>query len=260
MLPDLWIVVAEIINFLILVALLQRFLYKPIMRAMVQREQSIVDRLDSANLRAAEAHATIEQYEQLQADWAATTKGRFHALHQQLETEQNNRLEQIRAELATQRKQWNDALHQEQQACLANLRDQVQVQLIQTVRQTLNDLASISLEQQIVETFLQQMQTLDSVDRQLLQEAVARQAGHPHWQIITTFPLEQPVQTRLITTVQSHLLPQAQPDAFSFEVYPDRACGIELRTQGYKLAWHIADYLDRLENQLNHDLAQITVR
>lgn len=260
MLPDPWIVVAEIINFLILVALLQRFLYKPITQAMTQREASIADRLQSATLREVEAQQTIEQYEQLQVDWAETTKARFHAMHQQLETEQIDRREQMRAALATKRKQWYEALHQEQQACLANLRDQVQAQLIQTVRRTLNDLANTTLEQQMLEVLLHQLQTLDPADQQLLQEAVNRQGGHPHWQIITTFALEPAVRNRLISAVQSQLVPQIQPDAFSFETHPDRPCGIELRTQGYKLAWHIEHYLDRLENQLNHDLANITVR
>ncbi|MBE9176526.1 ATP F0F1 synthase subunit beta, partial [Synechocystis salina LEGE 06155] len=149
MLPDPWIVVAEIINFLVLVALLQRFLYQPITQAMQQREQSIADRLQSATLREAEAQTTITQYEQLQTDWAATTKARLHAMRQQLEAEQNDRREQMRAELTNQRKQWYEALHQEQQACLANLREQVQTQIIQTVRQTLNDLANTTLEQQM---------------------------------------------------------------------------------------------------------------
>ncbi len=45
-------VIAQIVNFLILVWLLKRFLYQPVINAMDQREQRIAERLQKAELRA----------------------------------------------------------------------------------------------------------------------------------------------------------------------------------------------------------------
>jgi F-type H+-transporting ATPase subunit b len=259
MLPQPWIVLAEMINFLVLVALLQRFLYKPIMRAMALREQSIADRLDSAAVREADAQTLIDQYQQLQADWSVQTKARHHQLHHQLESERDIRLDQIRTELDTLRTQWYEALHQEQQTCLENLREHLRKQLMQTVRQALQDLASTTLEQQMVEAFLHRMQTLENADRQSLQTTIAYQHGPVHWTFSTTFPLSHTLKARLIEAVQIYLLPQSQAENFTFETHPEHPCGVELRTQGYKLAWHIEHYLDTLENQLNHALDSVTI-
>lgn len=259
MLPQPWIVLIEIINFLVLVVLLQRFLYKPIMRAMEQREHSIASRLQSAEVREAEAQTAHEQYKQLQADWAKKTKARQHQMQQQVEAERSDRLEQVRAELETQRAQWYEALHQEQKACLVNLRDRARSQLIQSIRAALSALANTTLEKQMVETFLHQLPGISASERDSLLTAVNRQQSAPNWTIRTTFPLKEALQTRLVKGIQSHLPPEVPFESFTFEIYPEYPCGIELRIEGYKLAWHLEHYLDSLESQLAYALDQVPV-
>ena len=53
MLIDWFTVCAQIVNFLVLVALLKHFLYGPILRAMDAREQTIAGRLAEAQQKAA---------------------------------------------------------------------------------------------------------------------------------------------------------------------------------------------------------------
>jgi F-type H+-transporting ATPase subunit b len=56
MLIDWFTVVAQIINFLILVYLLKRFLYKPILNAIDEREKRIASQLEDAAKQKAEAN------------------------------------------------------------------------------------------------------------------------------------------------------------------------------------------------------------
>ena len=259
MLPHPWIVLAEIINFLVLVALLQRFLYKPIMQAMEQRECSIADRLQSAEVREAEAQDERAQYKQLQADWAAETKDRQQQMQQQVAAEHTDSVEQGRAELEAQRAQWYAALHEEQKACLVNVRDRARSQLIQSIRAALNALADTTLEKQMVETFLLQLPSLGTSERDSLLAAVTHQPSQPHWVIRTTFPLEEALQNRLVKGIQSHLPAQVPSESFTFETDSDYSCGIALQTKGYKLAWNIEHYLNSLESQLTYALDQVPV-
>ncbi len=60
---DWFTVVAQIINFLILVALLKRFLYGPIIRAMDRREAEIASRMDAASDKTADAEKQRIRYE-----------------------------------------------------------------------------------------------------------------------------------------------------------------------------------------------------
>jgi len=266
MLIDPWIVLAEIFNFVILVVVLKRFLYKPVIRAMAQREQSIASQVQSAEAREAEAQAQIAQYQQLQAEWADQIKARRYQMQQALEAESTQNKEKIRLEMERQSAQWDEALRQEQKASLVNLRDRARSQLIQTVRAALQTLANTSLEQQMVEAFLIRIKTLLPADIDALRAAVDQQSD-PKWTIRTAFPLDQSLQRRLIRDIKALLSAQFanqaasefDGEAFTFETYSEYPCGIELRTGGYKLAWHLEHYLDSLESRLAYDLEQVPV-
>src|ERR1700677_5110648 len=56
-------VVAQVINFLILVWLLKRFLYKPILQAIDQREKGIATQLAQAEAKRAEAQKQCDDFQ-----------------------------------------------------------------------------------------------------------------------------------------------------------------------------------------------------
>ena len=57
-------VIAQIINFLILVWLLKRFLYKPVLNAIDEREKKIAAQLSDAETKKAEAQKERDVFEQ----------------------------------------------------------------------------------------------------------------------------------------------------------------------------------------------------
>jgi F-type H+-transporting ATPase subunit b len=59
----------EIINFLVLVWILKRFLYKPVLEAVAHRKAVIDKTLADANAKEAGAQALVEQYQNRLADW-----------------------------------------------------------------------------------------------------------------------------------------------------------------------------------------------
>lgn len=59
----------EIINFLVLVWILKRFLYKPVLTAITQRKAAIDKTLSDAEARQTDAQALEEQYRNRLADW-----------------------------------------------------------------------------------------------------------------------------------------------------------------------------------------------
>ena len=59
----------EIFNFLVLVWILKRFLYKPVLEAIAHRKSVIDKTLADANAQEAGAQALVEQYQNRLADW-----------------------------------------------------------------------------------------------------------------------------------------------------------------------------------------------
>lgn len=65
MLIDWFTVIAQIVNFLVLLLLLRRFLYRPILDAMQARERKVAERLESAAQERIRAEEERERYKAL---------------------------------------------------------------------------------------------------------------------------------------------------------------------------------------------------
>ncbi len=65
---DYFTIVAQIINFLVLVFLLRHFLYRPVIKAMDEREQKMVSRLKDAEQKREEAEAEAESFRQMKQE------------------------------------------------------------------------------------------------------------------------------------------------------------------------------------------------
>ena len=83
----------EMVNFLVLVWILKRFLYKPVLDVIARRRAEIERRLGEAETRHAEAAALEQQYEGRLADWERERRQAREALARELEEERTRRLE-----------------------------------------------------------------------------------------------------------------------------------------------------------------------
>lgn len=242
MLIDWFTVVAQAINFLILVWLMKRFMYGPILDAINAREQRIATDLADAAARQAEALREREK---------------FHRKNQELEQSRNEFLrqaseeaEKLRQRLLAEAGQAVDALSQKRQQSLqTEARNLNQTLLLRTqqevfsiARKTLTDLADAQLEERIVNAFLEQLGNLDGQVRDRLSQAVA-DLKEPVV-IRTVFELPDAAR-KAIRLAVSELT--AADVRVRFDTLPEIIGGIELTAAGQKLAWSIADYLTSLE-------------
>lgn len=241
-----FIFTAQIINFLILVAVLQRFLYRPIIRAMDRREQTIRDRLETAERSRQEAQQEAERYQRLQQEFADQRATLLEGAKTEVEQTRKALLQTAHQELETTQARWQTAVQHQKDAFLRELRHRAVQQIEQTIRRILTDLANGSLEQQVITTFLQRLETLGDADRQLLQD-LAIVNGHA-LVIHSAFEIPDRSRQALLATLQTILSTDVH---LQFEVTPELICGIELRTLGSKLAWSFDHYLDALEENLS---------
>ena len=68
MLIDLFTVIAQIINFLILVYLLKRFLFNRIIKIMDDRENQIIDRMQGAEAAKEEAQKELDEQHRIRKE------------------------------------------------------------------------------------------------------------------------------------------------------------------------------------------------
>jgi len=90
----------EIFNFLVLVWILKRFLYQPVLNVISRRRATIENQLSEAKQLHADSDALKEQYEHRLADWEQERQKAMDKLMHELEEKRVHQLENLKAELA----------------------------------------------------------------------------------------------------------------------------------------------------------------
>lgn len=242
MLIDWFTVGAQALNFLILVWLLKRFLYKPILNAIDTREKRIAQELADADAKMAEAHKERDEFQHKNEE--------FDLQRTALLTKATDEAKAERQRLLDEARQAADALSAKRQASLANdartlnqaLIRRTQDEVFAITRKALTDLATTTLEERMGEVFTRRLRTMDSQAKAGLGEAL-KTASVP---ALVRSAFDLPADQR--ATIQNALNETFSADILlRFETAPDLVSGIELTTNGQKVAWSIADYLASLE-------------
>ncbi len=245
MLIDWFTVGAQALNFVILVWLMKRFLYKPILHAIDAREKRIAAELADADAEKAEAQKERaefrhknEEFDQQRATLLSQATDEANAERQRLLDEAREAAEVLSAK--RQETLRNDA-HDLSQAIGRQTREEV----FAIARKALTDLATTSLEERMSEVFTRRLREMDSHAKARLGAAL-KTAADP---ALVRSAFELPTQQR--AAIQNAL-----NEAFSgevhvrFETASELIGGIELVTNGQKVAWSIDDYLGSLEKSV----------
>ncbi len=242
MLIDWFTICAQLINFIVLVWLLKRFLYKPILNAIDAREKLIAAELADAGTKKAEAQKERDEFQQKNEE--------FERQRTALMTRAADAAKAERQRLFDEAHMAADALSARRQEKLKNdarnlnqaIHRRVQKEVFAIARKTLADLAAANLEKHMVEMFIRQLQAMDGKAEQVFAEAIKTASAPALVRSAFDLPEEQQValQNALNETFSMDI-------PLRFEATPDLVSGIELSANGQKVAWSIANYLESLE-------------
>ncbi|MHC2995295.1 MAG: F0F1 ATP synthase subunit delta [Candidatus Atribacteria bacterium] len=245
MLIDSFTIIAQIINFLILVYLLKRFLFNRIIKIMDERENQIMGRMQDADEAKEEAQKELEEQrrirEELQQKWN-------EMLAQAKKDAQKKREELVRdarKKIDEEQKNWREAILKQRTAFLRDLRHLSCEQVCQISRKVLSDLASEKLENQLIENFLIQLKQLTKEEKADFIRFINKDERKIC--VNSSFRLTQEKESEIRKTLEDIIDNQVE---INFKVSPKLICGIETRSEGKKISWNIENYLDGLEEQL----------
>ena len=105
----------EIINFLILIWILQRLFYKPLLDVIARRKQFIDQSLADADTVRKQADEQRDLYENRLMLWEQEKQTALTALHQQLDAERRTQLDRLTADLEQEKQKAKVTLSRQQQ-------------------------------------------------------------------------------------------------------------------------------------------------
>lgn len=254
MLIDWFTVGAQLLNFLILVWLMKRFLYQPVLNAIAAREQKIATELADAAATKAKAHQQQAEFEQKNQ---AFNEQRAELMSQAIAAANAER-EHLQAEARKAADAASEvrakALLADTQALHGEILRHTQQQVFDIARRVLGDLADVSLEQRACEVFIAHLRSLDGNALGAMSSALKTTSEAAPAVLRSAFVLP-PAQLAAVQAALDATFGQAI--ALKVETSPDLVSGIELSAQGQKLAWSIAGYLAALSADLEEVPAEM---
>ena len=248
---DWFTLIAQIVNFLILVVLLKYLLYKPITKAMDEREESIASRLKEAEEKIEGAQQEAESYHKKQKELEEQRDAMLAQAKEEAGAYRNELIHEARKDVDEVKAKWYESVEREKDGFLKELRRRASAQVYAAIRNALAALANEDLEQRITDVFIERIEKLDESQRK---RVVASMQDSDRKAVVTsTFPIAEKKRQRVTKALQAQLVDDMD---IHFETSSDLMCGLELKAGGCKVAWSLEDYLEDLEERLSEVLGE----
>jgi F-type H+-transporting ATPase subunit b len=246
---DWFTVGAQTINFLLLVWLLKRYLYGPILKAIDARERQVAKVLSDADTIKSDAELERKLFEQKnfeidvkhdellkESKMAAREQSEKIIIkaHENANDISKNRLLVLEKELQ----------HYHDDIAVKSLKE-----IYEITRKVLTDLADVKLEQKMIECFCKHLQCITSEEKSNLNKIIG--SGKSELILYSAFELTAAEIEKINTVLQQVTSPNINRHyPLKYEVKPELISGIEIRSNGWKIAWNSEDYLNVLQTHI----------
>lgn len=241
----------EVVNFLVLVWILKRFLYKPVLAAIARRKAAIDKTLSDADAKQQQAQALELQYRNRLADWEREKEALRAALSEELRAQRERLTADLQKALEQEREKERVLAEQR----LAELKDRAAEQGISMgVRFTgrlLQRVASAELERQLFALVLEDLPRLAPVQLQALQEA-CRDPQHAV-KVASAFPLADAERSQLVQALKEATHENV---AAAFEQDSSLVAGLRISAGPWIVRANLCDELQFFAGMVKHDVRQ----
>lgn len=242
---DSFTIIAQIINFLILVYLLKRFLFNRIIKIMDEREEQITDRMQDAETAKEAAQKELDEQQRIRKELQEKWNEMLAQAKKDAQKKREELVKDARSKIDEEQKNWREAILKQRTAFLRDLRHLSCEQVCQMSRKVLADLAGEKLEDQLIENFLIQLGKLSKEEKDDFTRFINKDE-RKIW-VDSSFRLAREKESEIRKILEEIIGDKVE---INFKVSPKLICGIETRTEGKKISWNIENYLDGLEEQL----------
>ena len=237
----------EVINFLVLVWILQHFLYKPVLQTIRKRQAGIEKAMKEAEEGKAKAEDLRKQYADRLAGWEKEKESLRQKALAEVAEERKRRTEQMQADL--------DRAEERRKAVAGRRAQEVQEKLQQEARADaarfaagfLQRLAAPSIEQGLVHVLLEDLGRLPEEERRQLAEASER--NDDRIEVSSAFALDDALRQKVLAGLGKATGRKLEGD---FEVNEDLVAGLRISIGSLVLHANVSDELDFFAGQMAH--------
>ena len=242
-----WLTVAaQIVNFLVLVWLLQRFLYRPITNAMARREDRIEERLSDARTRRREAEEEAEDLRKKREDLEASRQELLDEARAEAD-ELRQRLErEIRDEAEQKRRNWTETLEKERADFAREMQRKAGHKVLDIAGRLLAEFSAGGLDDQIAQGFVEKLDDLDADTRKKM-TAAADGADGPAL-VESAAALDTAARRNITRAIHEQFETDIEVE---YREAGEILLGLRLNIGEQTVEWSTARHLERLNRELD---------
>ena len=235
-------VIAQIVNFLILVWLLKRFLYKPVLKAIDERERKIASQIEDAATNKSEAKKEQDLFRQKNEEFDKERTLKMNEAYEEVDSEKQRMFEEVRKESTALRAKYEDSLKEEEKEIRNKIKRKTKDEVFAIASKTLSDLANTSLEEQVIKVFIEKLTALDKLEKVKFKDALNN--NQKPITIKSAFEFSETSKQELGKAIEGIT---ERKNNFEYRLEPELVSGIEIETSTFQLSWNIDSYLDSLK-------------
>ncbi|MFO7965830.1 MAG: F0F1 ATP synthase subunit delta [Desulfobacterales bacterium] len=245
MLTDWFTVLAQVLNFLILVALLKHFLYDRIIRAMNEREQRIKDRLKAADEQKEESRQEAESFRRRQEEIEQQRAGILKRAEEDAARRKEELLHAAKRDRDARQNAWRRSIERDKKAFMNDLRRVSVRQVLALSERLMRELAQEDLERRMVNIFVQKIKELAIEEKNRLRKSGNNGAGPAV--VYSAFDVSGDEKKKITDALHEEIAPDLPVD---YRRDPELIAGIRLHIDNKRISWNMEDAYRDIEQKM----------
>jgi F-type H+-transporting ATPase subunit b len=234
----------ELINFVVLVWILQHFLYKPVRAVIERRRESVRQTLEQAESRAREAESMETRYRRRLDEWEEERARARRELEQEIAAEREARLQALNADLEREREKARVVNERRLEETRAQTEQALAQQATRFLSRLLARVAGPELEAQLITMVLEDIPNLGPEARERLS------AANGNVRVTSAYPLSEETRQALRRALAEATGDQQRQ--WRFREDAELMAGIRMDGGGWALEGNLRDEL-RFFAEAAHD-------
>lgn len=239
--------ILEIINFLVLVWILKRFFYQPVLGVIDRRRAGIEKTLTDAEATRTEAETLRKRYEERLSHWYDERQQARESLSQELDSERAKRMEQLQTELEKEREKASVAQERRESDAQRKIEETALLQAARFAGRLLESTAGKETENRLIEMVIKELSELPEERIAEIRNSYGQMSEGVT--VTSAFSLSNTQQVRL-TEALARLTEPNTP--IRFEHSSDLLAGVRITIGAWVLGTNCRDELQGFA-QLAHD-------
>ena len=243
---ELYTIIAQILNFAVLIFLLNKFLYKPVLKTMEKRRSNIKQKIEETEKKLQESDKLKEDYlnklKEVEKENVILRKQAIEDVKKFKELE----LQKAKDDISIKKDKFNDYLQLEQKNLIENFNDNLADMFIEYSNNILKVIANSNLQNEIVNSFIEKLNGLTSDKINSINEL-----NLDTIYILSNSALNEEERKLIHDSLISKGLIFKN---IEYSIDKKLILGIELRARSYVLSWNVkeltANFIARIEKEM----------